>query len=99
MEAIEDEPDKSLKDFLKIAFSSMVHLCSRMIAVSNPSARAGVFAGLEFEKIHHQPLGQVSAKAMMQPFGSAQGDFYLKFYKPSQKSKVSHPEEIDVLIR
>jgi hypothetical protein len=37
MEAIEEEPKKELKDFLKIAFSSMVHLCSRMIAVSNPS--------------------------------------------------------------
>ena len=31
----------------------------------------------------------------MQPFGSAQGDFYLRFFKPSQKSKVSYPEEID----
>ena len=63
--------------------------------VRNATIRAGVFAGLEFEKIHHQPLGQVSAKAMMQPFGSAQGDFYLRFNKPPLKSKVSHPEEID----
>jgi len=63
--------------------------------VRNATIRAGVFAGLEFEKIHHQPLGQVSAKAMMQPFGSAQGDFYLRFYKPSKKSKLSRPEEID----
>lgn len=63
--------------------------------VRNATIRAGVFSGFEFQKIHHQPLGQVSAKAMMQPFGSAQGDFYLRFYKPPLKSKISHPEEID----
>ena len=40
-------------------------------------------------------MGQVSAKAMMQPFGSAQGDFYLRFHKPPLKSKISYPEEID----
>ena len=127
IEAIEEEPDNNLRDFLKIAFSSMIHLCSRMVAISNPlsasfqnmfkvlkperyltltfhnptfkvrnaTIRAGVFAGFEFQKIHHQPLGQVSAKAMMQPFGSAQGDFYLRFKKPAFKTKVAHPEEID----
>ena len=63
--------------------------------VRNATIRAGVFAGFEFQKIHHQPLGQVSAKAMMQPFGSAQGDFYLRFYRPKQDESVSQPEEID----
>jgi len=48
---------------------------------------AGVFAGFEYEHIHHQPLGQVSAKAMLQPFGSAQGDFYLRFAKTTQPSR------------
>ncbi|MDI7258869.1 MAG: DNA methyltransferase [Thermodesulfobacteriota bacterium] len=63
--------------------------------VRNATIRAGVFAGFEFQKIHHQPLGQVSAKAMMQPFGSAQGDFYLRFYRPKLYESVSQPEEID----
>ncbi|MBM3283777.1 hypothetical protein FJY90_06065 [Candidatus Gottesmanbacteria bacterium] len=63
--------------------------------VRNATIRAGVFAGFEFQKIHHQPLGQVSAKAMMQPFGSAQGDFYLRFYRPMFDESVSQPEEID----
>ena len=49
--------------------------------VRNATVRAGVYAGFDYEHIHHQPLGQVSAKAMMQPFGSAQGDFYLRFAK------------------
>lgn len=53
--------------------------------VRNATVRAGVFAGFDYQKVHHQPLGQVSAKAMLQPFGSAQGDFYLRFEKPAQK--------------
>jgi hypothetical protein len=65
--------------------------------VRNSTIRAGVFSGFEFQKIHHQPLGQVSAKAMLQPFGSAQADFYLRFRKPPKKSAVSRPEEIDEL--
>ena len=63
--------------------------------VRNATIRAGVFGGFEFQKIHHQPLGQVSAKAMLQPFGSAQGDFYLRFYRPKLDESVSQPEEID----
>jgi DNA modification methylase len=63
--------------------------------VRNATIRAGVFAGFEFQKIHHQPLGQVSAKSMMQPFGSAQGDFYLRFYRPKLDEDVPQPEEID----
>jgi 16S rRNA G966 N2-methylase RsmD len=49
--------------------------------VRNATVHGGVFAGFDYEHIHHQPLGQVSAKAMLQPFGSAQGDFYLRFAK------------------
>ncbi len=63
--------------------------------IRNATIRAGVFSGFEFQKIHHQPLGQKSAKAMLQPFGSAQGDFYLRFYKPSIDTITSQPEEID----
>ena len=59
--------------------------------VRNATVRAGLYAGFDFEKIHHQPLGQVSAKSMIQPFGSAQGDFYLRFRKP--KAKSSHKME------
>jgi hypothetical protein len=63
--------------------------------VRNATIRAGVFAGYEFQKVHHQELARPSAKSLLQPFGSAQGDFYLRFYKPPLKSKVSYPEEID----
>ena len=33
METIEKEPDKDLRDFLKIGFSSMSHLCTKMMPV------------------------------------------------------------------
>jgi 16S rRNA G966 N2-methylase RsmD len=55
--------------------------------VRNATVHAGVFAGFDYEHIHHQPLGQVSAKAMLQPFGSAQGDFYLRFAKTAQPAR------------
>jgi 16S rRNA G966 N2-methylase RsmD len=55
--------------------------------VRNATVYAGVFAGFDYQHIHHQPLGQVSAKAMLQPFGSAQGDFYLRFAKTVQPSR------------
>jgi len=55
--------------------------------VRNATVRAGVFSGFDYEHIHHQPLGQVSAKAMLQPFGSAQGDFYLRFRKTARPAR------------
>jgi 16S rRNA G966 N2-methylase RsmD len=61
--------------------------------VRNATVRVGVFAGFDYEHIHHQPLGQVSAKAMLQPFGSAQGDFYLRFAKTARA--VRQMEEIN----
>lgn len=65
--------------------------------VRNATIRAGIFAGFEFEKIHHQELARPSAKSLLQPFGSAQGDFYLRFKKPSIKVTALKPEEIDEL--
>jgi len=61
--------------------------------VRNATIRAGVFAGFDLQKIHHQELARPSAKSLLQPFGSAQGDFYLRFNKP--EAAVSRPEEID----
>lgn len=65
--------------------------------VRNATIRAGVFSGFEFQKIHHQELARPSAKSLLQPFGSAQGDFYLRFKKPSVMAVAVKPEEIDEL--
>ena len=63
--------------------------------VRNATIRAGVFAGFDFQKIHHQELAHSSPKSLLQPFGSAQGDFYLRFYRPNVSEAVPKPEEID----
>ncbi len=59
--------------------------------VRNDTIHAGVVAGFELQKIHHQPLGQKSPKALLQPFGSAQGDFYLRFYKHTTSQAAQQP--------
>jgi len=63
--------------------------------VRNATIRASIFAGFNFEKIHHQELARPSAKSLLQPFGSAQGDFYLRFHKPLADKPTVPPEEID----
>jgi len=63
--------------------------------VRNATINVGVMAGLDFEKIHHQELARSSPKSLLQPFGSAQGDFYLRFHKPPTPSAMVRPEEID----
>jgi len=63
--------------------------------VRNATIYAGVFAGFEFQKVHHQELARPSAKSLLQPFGSAQGDFYLRFYKPEIGEILISPKEID----
>lgn len=74
--------------FLTVTFHNLT------FKVRNATIRAGVFAGFDFQKIHHQPLAQTSAKSMIQPFGSAQGDFYLRFRRPSAGTVPARPEEI-----
>jgi 16S rRNA G966 N2-methylase RsmD len=63
--------------------------------VRNATIRAGTFAGFDFEKIHWQELARPSAKSLLQPFGSAVGDFYLRFHKLPSGAGAKSPEEID----
>ena len=49
MESIEEEKNKDLRDFLKIAFSSVVHLCTRMCPISE----AGHFTPFSSAWIQH----------------------------------------------
>jgi len=57
--------------------------------VRNATIRAGTYVGFELEKIHHQPLARGSGKSLLQPFGSAQGDFYLRFTNHNRKHLAS----------
>ncbi|MCF7810755.1 DNA adenine methylase [bacterium] len=63
--------------------------------VRNATTRIGVLAGFELKKIHHQELARPSAKSLLQPFGSAQGDFYIRFHKPDLGDIGFKPELID----
>jgi DNA modification methylase len=79
------KPDK----FLTLTFHNPT------FKVRNATIRTGVLAGFELQKIHHQDLAHASPKSLLQPFGSAQGDFYLRFYKPDLGEEGFKPELID----
>lgn len=52
------------------------------IKIFNFIIRAAIFAGLNLEKIIYQPPVRPSAMGLLRPYGSATGDFYLRFQKP-----------------
>jgi tRNA G10 N-methylase Trm11 len=54
--------------------------------IRNATMRAGYYSGFEFEHIHLQELARASAKSLLQPYGSAHGDFYLRFSKPRKRT-------------
>ena len=56
--------------------------------------RSVVMAGFEFEKIIYQPPPRPSAKSLLQPFGSLEGDYFFRFKKPKIKKKEGY-ETID----
>lgn len=86
---------RKMFDVLKAGRYSSVTFHNPTFKVRNATIRAGIYAGFEFQKIHHQELARSSAKSLLQPFGSAQGDFYLRFYKPESEESITKPEEID----
>jgi len=51
--------------------------------------RSVVMAGFEFEKIIYQPPPRPSAKSLLQPFGSLEGDYFFRFKKPIQRKEES----------
>jgi hypothetical protein len=94
-----ERQQKSFEVYHALLQNSFRHIC-RLLAggrfltltfhnptfkVRNAAVRAGVSAGFDFEQIHHQPLARTSPKALLQPFGSADGDFYLRFGKPVRR--------------
>ncbi len=63
------------------------------IKIRNAIIRACVLAGFNFEKIIFQEPPRPSAKGLLQPFGSLQGDYFLRFRKPlSEKNSISAEE-------
>jgi hypothetical protein len=54
-----------------------------------------VLAGFDLEKVIYQPPARASAKGLLQPYGSAVGDYYIRFRKPETKEKLLSESEID----
>ncbi|MGD0494897.1 MAG: DNA methyltransferase [Candidatus Bathyarchaeia archaeon] len=62
------------------------------IDVWNSIISAIKMAGFELEKIIYQPPAVRSAKASLQPYGSAVGDYYIRFRKPERKKEVTEEQ-------
>ncbi len=87
-------------NMLKAAFTQMYKILkpgryltvtfhSTDIKIWNSILKAVVFSGFDLEKIVYQPPARASAKGLMQPYGSAVGDYYLRFRKPKTEKLVT----------
>lgn len=56
--------------------------------IYNAIIRAVILAGFDLEKIIYQPPPVISAKAQLAPYGSAYGDYYIRFRKPAQSRAI-----------
>jgi 16S rRNA G966 N2-methylase RsmD len=65
------------------------------VKVYNSIIRAVIFAGFELDKIIYQPPARASAKALLQPYGSAIGDYYIRFRKLEAPIGKVEEREID----
>jgi len=65
------------------------------IKIYNSIIKAVVLAGFDMEKVIYQPPARASAKGLLQPYGSAVGDYYIRFRKPEKKEKLLSESEID----
>jgi len=65
------------------------------ISVWNSIIRAVVLSGFNLEKIIYQPPARASAKGLLQPYGSAVGDYYIRFRKPEGK-KLETEKQMDM---
>ena len=65
------------------------------IKIYNSIIKAAVLAGFDLEKIFYQAPARPSAKGLIQPYGSAIGDYYIRFRKPVKKEKLLSEAEID----
>ena len=65
------------------------------IKIYNSIIKAAVLSGFDLEKVIYQAPAVVSPKALLQPYGSAVGDYYIRFRKPVTKGKMLTDSEID----
>lgn len=58
---------------------------STKIKIFTTIIRAVIYAGFKLEKILYQPPAKKSVAGLNRPFGSAHGDYYIRFRKPLRK--------------
>ena len=65
--------------------------------IYNDIFRSAILAGFDSEKIVYQHPAKKSSKAQLAPYGSAFGDYYIRFRKPLEPRdtlKIKQPDEI-----
>lgn len=83
---------KQVYDVLKKGKYMTVTFHSTDIKVWTSIIKAVVLAGFDLEKIVYQPPARPSAKGLLQPYGSAVGDYYIRFKKPEADRKLTEGE-------
>ncbi len=83
---------KQVYDVLKRGKYMTVTFHSTDIKVWTSIIKAVVLAGFDLEKIVYQPPARPSAKGLLQPYGSAVGDYYIRFKKPEAEKKLTESE-------
>lgn len=63
------------------------------VSIFNMIIRATEYAGFELEKIIYQKTSRVGAKALGQPYGSATGDYYIRFKKSHGQKKTQEANQ------
>ncbi len=86
---------KQIYQILKPGKYMTVTFHSTDIKVWNSIIKAVVMVGFELEKIIYQPPAMPSAKGQLQPYGSAVGDYYIRFRKPEIET-LQTEKEIDL---
>ena len=79
---------KKIYSFLKPNRFCTVTFHNPSFKYRNILVRSVLMAGFELEKIIYQPPPRASAKSLLQPFGSLEGDYFYRFKKPNQRKKV-----------
>lgn len=64
------------------------------IRIYNSIIKAIVLSGFDLEKIVYQPPAKKGAKQQLQPYGSAIGDYYIRFRKPAKRMGLHNESEI-----
>ncbi len=83
-------------EVLKPAKYLTVTFHSTDIKIFNSIIQAIVLAGFNLEKIIYQPPARASNLALLRPYGSAVGDYYLRFRKPEKRMEIQENNNASV---